>query len=169
MKMYMPNPFKTVKDISGDIFQPSKDSKMIENGYSALRFLLRDLKLTKNSKKVAIPSFVCNSVCNSVIDEGWEIVHLDLKNDSSFWSYYDFDIIKNVDAVIIVHLYGLFHPNTTEIEEFCIKNNIPFIHDCAQASFLNDRKISSDYGILYSFNVGKYFTASGGAIVEKKI
>ena len=166
--MFMPNPFKSIKDLTSDKFRPLQNGKMIENGYAALRFLLRDLKQSKSKKKVAIPSFTCNSVYRAAIDEGWEIIKLDLKGTLTFWTSYDFEIIKNVDAVIIVHLYGLLHPDTTKIEKFCIKNQIPFIHDCAQASFMNNNKIRSNYGVIYSFNVGKLFTAAGGAMVVKK-
>ena len=133
------------------------------SGTQALRLLLRSLRLPQKAK-VAIPAFVCSAVKAAVIVEGFIPVYLDLKGDHSFWTEYSTEEISNSGAqcVILVHLYGFLHPDTSSISAFCKANGIKLIHDAAQCYGIDKKAVSGDNGIVYSFGPGKSTTAAGG-------
>jgi dTDP-4-amino-4,6-dideoxygalactose transaminase len=144
----------------------------VNSGTNALRLLLRSFALPKGSK-VAIPAFVCSSVKEAVEAEKLSPLVLDLKPDTSFWTFFDLDMIRVQEAkvIILVHLYGFIHPDTCEIIDFCNKNNIKLIQDAAQSYGVDEQLLLKGNGIIYSFGPGKSSTAAGGAwvkIVEKE-
>ncbi|MHB8262056.1 MAG: DegT/DnrJ/EryC1/StrS family aminotransferase [Bacteroidia bacterium] len=139
----------------------------VNSGTNALRLLLRSFELPIYSK-VAIPAFVCNSVREAVEAEKFVPILFDLKPDNTFWTFYDTSRIKekNVTVVILVHLYGFIHPDTSNIADFCEKNNIKLIHDAAQSYGINEQYLTNGNGIVYSFGPGKSTTAAGGAWIK---
>lgn len=139
----------------------------IDSGEHAIRILLKSMNF-KQGVKVAIPAFVCTSVSKAVMDEGLTPFYLDLKKDGTFITDYDFEIIKreNVSALILVHLYGVLHPDNKIIEEFCLKHHIFLIQDLAQSYGLNVENFNPYFPIIYSFGPGKSSTAAGGAIIH---
>ncbi|HTA62761.1 MAG TPA: DegT/DnrJ/EryC1/StrS family aminotransferase [Bacteroidia bacterium] len=139
----------------------------VNSGTNALRLLLRSFNLTANDK-VAVPSFVCNSVKQAVEQEKLAPALFDLKPDNSFWTSYNFDRIKteNIKVIILVHLYGFIHPDTNEIINYCETNKIKLIHDAAQSYGIDEQFILRGDGIVYSFGPGKSTTAAGGAWIK---
>lgn len=137
----------------------------LNSGENALRLLFRSFQL-KPLDKVAIPAFVCSSVKNAVMSEGLTPITFDLKNNATFWTEYNLDTIKTeqIKAIVLVHLYGFIHPDTTTIVEFCRNNDIKLIQDAAQSYGIDKNKISGG-PIVYSFGPGKSTTAAGGAII----
>jgi dTDP-4-amino-4,6-dideoxygalactose transaminase len=152
------------KDIEN---QPANLAFTVNSGEKAIRLLLRSMGLQKKSK-IAIPIHVCDALKNAVLIEGFEPYYLDLKNDGSFWANYDIKTLKSseIDAVILVHLYGFIHPDTNELMNYCQKLNIPLIHDAAQSYGIDEKKLNYGFGIVYSFGPGKSTTAAGGAVVK---
>lgn len=137
----------------------------VNSGENALRLALRSLDL-KPLSKVVLPAFVCSSVKNAVISEGLTPVLFDLKQDNTFWTEYALERIKTeeIKVVLLVHLYGYVHPDTSAILEFCKINDITVIHDAAQSYGIDKNKIP---GLtVYSFGPGKSTTAAGGAVIE---
>lgn len=147
--------------------QSKKLSYTVNSGENAIRLLLQNLQLKKRSK-IALPLFVCDSLKNAVIQEGFEPFYLDLKSDNTFWADYDTDKIRssNISAVILVHLYGFLHPDSSEIMDVCKNSKIPLIHDAAQSYGIDEKNLTYSSGIVYSFGPGKSSTAAGGAIVK---
>lgn len=160
---FFPSPLTQIR------FAPQKEKgiQSVCNGYSAARILLRNLNLKKNSK-VAIPRFVCDRLKNSVLHEGLSPLWLDLKGDNTVWSDYNEKLLSSnmPSAVILIHLYGLLHPDSQSIMQFCKTKNIPVLHDLAQGDFSQEQELSYSAGSFISFGPGKSNTAAGGAIVR---
>src|SRR6185369_12541261 len=88
--------------------RPIPDSfHAVNSGKNAIRLLLRSYKL-KPGAKVALPMFVCDSLKEAVLKEGFTPLYLDLKPDGTFWADYSQSILENEKpiAVILAHLYG---------------------------------------------------------------
>ncbi len=136
------------------------------SGENALRLLLRSFHLPEQTP-VAIPAFVCDLVPKALIAENLTPVYLDLKNDGTYWSNYNFQKIEEEKcrAVILVHLYGFVHPDTASVVRFCAEKNIRLIHDAAQCYGADD--FSSGDGTVYSFGPGKSTTSALGGWITR--
>jgi dTDP-4-amino-4,6-dideoxygalactose transaminase len=139
----------------------------VNSGANAVRLLLRSFSLPKGSR-VALPVYVCDSLKDAVLAEGFVPTYLDLKPDGSFWADYELLLPdpEKIGAVILVHLYGFIHPDTNEVMNFCKSRSIPLIHDAAQSYGIDESKLTYSSGIVYSFGPGKSSTAANGAIVK---
>ena len=166
MTYFFPTPFICGEN---EFFKKEELKFTINSGKNALRIALKSFGFPSNAK-IGIPSFCCNAVLTAVIEEGFAPHFFDLKEENSYWADYNKEQIlaKNINVVILVHLYGFIHPDSNEIIEFCHKNNIKIIHDVAQ-SFGIDTSSFGDDAIIYSFGPGKSSTAAfGGEIVNLK-
>ncbi|MGZ3861869.1 MAG: DegT/DnrJ/EryC1/StrS family aminotransferase [Bacteroidia bacterium] len=139
----------------------------VNSGENAIRLLLRSYSL-KPGAKVALPVFVCDSLKESVLKEGFTPLYLDLKPDGTFWTDYSEEALakEKPSAAILVHLYGFIHPDTERVMKYCSENSIRLIHDTAQSYGIDETKFTYSNGIVYSFGPGKSSTAAGGAIVK---
>jgi hypothetical protein len=139
----------------------------VSSGEHAIQILIRSQAFTKGSK-IALPAFVCGSVARAIIAEGHIPIYLDLKDDSTFVTDYNFQILNNEKpvAVILVHLYGVLHDDNKAIENFCIAGNIFLIQDLAQSYGLDEKLINPIFPIVYSFGPGKSATAACGAMIK---
>lgn len=166
MKYFFPNPF-----IGNETDLPTRKGLeyTVNSGKNALRLALKSFELPFNST-IGIPSFCCNAVQTSVIQEGFTPYFFDLKKEQSYWADYNQEqlLSNDIKAIILVHLYGFIHPDSKEIIKFCRVNNIKIVHDAAQ-SFGIDTSFFEDDLIIYSFGPGKSTTAAlGGEIVNLK-
>ncbi|HDO7894216.1 TPA: DegT/DnrJ/EryC1/StrS family aminotransferase [Legionella pneumophila] len=83
-------------------------------------------------------------------------------------------IEANVKAVVVTHLYGLAIPEISLIAEYCRKNGVALLEDCAQAhgATIDDKKVGT-FGDVASFsfyptkNLGAL--GDGGAIVTNDL
>ncbi|MGP8217521.1 MAG: DegT/DnrJ/EryC1/StrS family aminotransferase [Bacteroidia bacterium] len=138
----------------------------LNSGSNAVRLILRSFNLKKGAV-VALPVYVCDSLKEAVIKEGFQPFYLDLADAETFWTDYNEKAIleSSAAAVILVHLYGCIHPDNERIISFCREKNIFLIHDTAQSYGVDESKLG--YGnILYSFGPGKSSTAAGGGIIK---
>jgi dTDP-4-amino-4,6-dideoxygalactose transaminase len=160
MNYYFPSILTSLDLSSGEL---PKSFHTVNSGENAIRLLLRSYGL-KTRSKVALPLYVCDSLKEAVLKEGFEPVYLDLKADHTFWSEYAFN--EKPAAVILVHLYGFLHPDTDAVMNFCRSNSIFLIHDAAQSYGIDENTLTYGSGLVYSFGPGKSSTAACGAIVK---
>jgi dTDP-4-amino-4,6-dideoxygalactose transaminase len=160
MNYYFPSILTSLDFSSGEL---PRSFHTVNSGENAIRLLLRSFGLKARSK-VALPLYVCDSLKEAVLKEGFEPLYLDLKADRAFWSDYTFN--ERPAAVILVHLYGFLHPDTEAVMNFCKSNSIFLIHDAAQSYGIDESALTYSSGLVYSFGPGKSSTAAGGAIVK---
>tara|TARA_Y100000991_G_scaffold215451_1_gene205922 strand:- start:2160 stop:3212 length:1053 start_codon:yes stop_codon:yes gene_type:complete len=162
MNYFFPNIIQ--KDESLDL-NTDFPEKTINSGKNAITWILRNTKKIK-SRKVYMPAFVCSSALNGVINAGFEPIFIDNKKDSIHCSYDD--IFKNpiADVVLLVHLFGELHPDTSKITKYCNSNGLFLIHDAAQSYGIEESLMGINYPIIYSFGYGKSSSAAGGAIIR---
>ncbi|MFI5150341.1 MAG: DegT/DnrJ/EryC1/StrS family aminotransferase [Bacteroidia bacterium] len=139
----------------------------VNSGKNAIRLLLKSYKQALGTK-VALPAFVCDSLKEAVLEEGFSPVYLDLKTDGAFWTDYSHpDILSGqVPIVILVHMFGFIHPDSAQIMNLCKDKKLFLLHDAAQSYGIDETILSYGSGIVYSFGPGKSTTAAGGAIIR---
>ena len=146
-----------------------KYSTGVGNGGDAIEFLLRSIGLSKNST-VYLPVNTFIATATAVSRAGYKIKFVDVTQSDGLMSYeallnYK---IKNIDAVIPVHLFG----SMLDIKE--LKNsldpNVKLLEDASQAhgaTFKSDSPGKHSYGATYSFYPGKNLGAFGdGGVVN---
>jgi dTDP-4-amino-4,6-dideoxygalactose transaminase len=161
MNYYFPGPIDTINIPHNTGF--CKYS--INSGENAIRLVLKSFNLSANAK-VAVPLFVCDSLKTAVIKENLQPVYLDIK-ESTYWTNYELNLLKRqqVTTVILVHLYGFIHPDTSLVSEYCKQNGILLIHDMAQCYGADESQLNFG-SIVYSFGPGKSTTAAGGGLIK---
>ncbi len=145
-----------------------KDYDMLftSSGRTALQAVIEDLNL-KNSK-IILPAFICKDVFSTLIKQNnITPVFVDCPKNSFNISFNDmkkaFNKNKNTKAIVIVHTFGKLNPDTEKISEFCKKNNLILIEDCAH---ILDLKLTGQAAI-FTFN--KITNISiGGAYIRTK-
>ena len=137
----------------------------VGNGGDAIEFLLRSLRLSKNST-VYLPVNTFIATATAVSRAGYKIKFVDVNQSDGLMSYeallnYK---IKKIDAIIPVHLFG----SMLDIKE--LKNNldsdVKLLEDASQAhgaTFRSDPPGKHSYGATYSFYPGKNLGAMGDA------
>ena len=131
-----------------------------------MQLVMRSWNL-KPGANIAIPAFVCNSVRRSVINEGFNLVPFDLHPDS-FWTNYDQQSMldQNIDAIVLVHLYGYLHPDSKALEGFARAHNLPLLHDLAQCYGVDESSLDPGLPRVYSFSQGKPTTGAFGGLIR---
>ena len=96
--------------------------------------LLSIWKEARKSQKIALPSFVCQSVLASTLLAGWEpeFCDIDLKTGNVSDTEWKRVIDLGVHAVLFVHLFGTVG-NAGQIADICRMKGIYFIEDAAQS------------------------------------
>lgn len=134
------------------------------SGTSALYLVYKFLKLN-GKNKILIPSMTCPQVASAAIKADLDIIFADCNLDDYTLDYAQLTkLYENIkfEILVLVHIYG--HICDTKIIEFCKKNNIIIIEDCAQSYKINK---NCDFSIL-SFGHTKFLQNSnwGGAVLS---
>ena len=123
----------------------------------------------KNDSEVIIPSLICKSVPDAVLESGAKPIFCDveknsLKMDPKFCEKL---ITEKTKAIILPHLFGI----PGKIDEFISiakKYDISIIEDCAQAfgAEYRGKKVGTfgDFAV-FSFGISKNIAATGGGLL----
>ncbi len=153
-------------------FVKSPYSLSTSSGTSALQLAIATLKLKKNDE-IIVPDYTFVSPINSIIHSNCKPVLADVDLETLCIS---FDSLKKVvsrrtKALILVHLYGN-SPELQKILNFCKKNNIKIIEDCAEGFGTKYKKIHvgnfGDFGTFSFFGNKTISTGEGGMVIFKK-
>ena len=131
-----------------------KHSVAVSNGTTALHLALKSLGINKNHE-VLVPDFTFAATINSVIYCQAKPVLVDIEDKHLGISFEKIKkyITKKTKAIIAVHLYGSVVKDINKIANFCKKNKIYLIEDCAEA-------IGSYYNNIHVGNFGDAETFS---------
>lgn len=146
----------------------------VANGLDALTLILKgylELGVLEKGSKIAVPSNTFIATFLSVLEAGLIPVFVE-PDPNSFLvdlSALQKADLKQVSALVLVHLYGQITPDYDEIIQFAKTNNILVIEDAAQAhgaSFLDKKAGSLSDAAAFSFYPGKNLgcLGDGGAI-----
>jgi len=104
------------------------DAVAVDSGTSALMLALRALARHQPIKRVGIPAYACASVLFAVRAVGCEPVYMDCGDDLRLDEEQAWTISSSLDAVIVVHPFGMVEP-MVKAQWPC-----PVIEDIAQAA-----------------------------------
>ena len=154
------NKFKELHD--------SKYAVACNSGGGALEIIFRSLNLLK--KEVLIPTNTFIATYNSVkfaggipklIDTGPENVNITLETIKK-------KVTKKTKCIVIVHVGAIISDEIIKIAEFCKKNRIYLVEDCAHAALTTlGKKYAGNFGIAgaFSFYSTKSITSGEGGMV----
>ncbi len=113
----------------------------VDSGTSALMLAVRALKGPREKFTVGIPAYACNAVMYAVRGAGAEPLYMDCADDLGLDRDRAMSLADRLDAVVIVHAFGLPEPMA------CEPWPCPVVEDIAQAAGgeLNGRPVGS-YG-----------------------
>ncbi|MFC1536442.1 DegT/DnrJ/EryC1/StrS family aminotransferase [Pseudomonadota bacterium] len=100
----------------------------VDSGTSAISLVLRALARGEGGKRVGIPAYCCSSVLYAVLAAGYEPVCMDCDEDLRLISELALKQAESLDAVIVVHPFGMIEPMIAELWP------CPVIEDIAQAA-----------------------------------
>tara|TARA_B100001093_G_scaffold519104_1_gene606483 strand:+ start:3615 stop:4742 length:1128 start_codon:yes stop_codon:yes gene_type:complete len=140
----------------------------VSNGTSALEIALASLKLKKGSK-IIVPNLTITSCLNAIIRNNLKPVFVDVNLEDFNISIQDLKkkISKEIEAVIMVHTYGLAS-NIKEIYELKKRYGFRVIEDCAEGLGLKYKKnYLGKFGDLstFSFYSNKLITTGEGGCI----
>ena len=130
----------------------NSEAILVGNGTEAIYLALRSYGIGPG-KKVAIPAFSAIPTATAVKMTGAEIVYIDIVPATGCMNYYMLEEFNDLDAVVIVHLYG----NVADVKKtklYCQENKIPLIEDCAQSfgATINHKKVGT-FGNMGAFSM----------------
>ena len=156
--------FKNNKEYNNANFQ------FFPYGRDALIAGLKKLNL-KSNDELLLPSYICNSVSDALISEGFKVFFIDINKEMnlSCESIKTFLVGKNIKAIVIVHYFGLLR-NIDELEELCADLKIVLVEDFSHSFFplyyADRNSLSSD---LQIFSLRKNLPVpDGGGLSIKK-
>lgn len=141
----------------------------VDSGTSAITLVLRALAegvlvQKESSKRVGIPAFCCSSVLNAVLAAAYEPVCMDCGDDLRLIPEQALKQAASLDAVIVVHPFGMVEPMATEAWP------CPVIEDVAQAAGaeLNGKPVGSfgDVTIASFYATKPWGGAYGGMVIS---
>ena len=130
---------QVVKDyeIAFSTFNGSKYAFSFLQGRVALSACLDALELKKGDK-ILVPAYTCVGVANACWMYQLNVEFCDIELDTFGMSFDDFQSVMarstDVKAVIVQHLFGIISRDFYQIIEYCQKNKIHVIEDCAHAA-----------------------------------
>jgi len=141
----------------------------VGNGTDALYLSLRALNVSSETTVglVANAGYYTSTAINAL---GARKKYLDVDPKNSNVTLEAIKNTKDLDVLVVTHLYGLAVENMEQISEFCRTNGIKLVEDCAQAAgaIVDGKKVGS-WGDLatFSFYPTKNLGAlgDGGAVV----
>ncbi len=163
------NDLSTLKNYLNNLYGGKKEIHITSSGRTALFYILKSLKLNKNSQ-ILIPSYSCFGLIQPIVSSGYTPKFIDINKElnPSFES-----IVKSINlktkVLIYPYLGGNFSNDLFKIKELCRKKKIIFIEDCCQAFGLKikSREVGTFSDVsFFSTGIGKpVFTPEGGWIL----
>lgn len=99
-----------------------------DSGSGALMLTLYALKMQRTIRRVGIPAYACRAILHAVRAVGAEPVCMDCKDDLRLNVEKARDMAESLDAVILVHPFGMIEPMVRELWP------CPVIEDIAQSA-----------------------------------
>ena len=162
-------PSPTIKEI---LYTKSKENFrqnffFFSHGRNALLFGLRLFDIQKGSR-ILVPAYICKSVSDSLINEGYEIIFQDINSELSL----DLDLLKlnikryEIKAVLIVNFFG-FIDDLNEIREICNSTDSIFIEDNCHSYLSYDCYFRTDEKCDFSiFSLRKNLPIKDGGVLK---
>ncbi len=138
------------------------DAVAVDAGTSAIMLAIRALSLQTTIKYVGIPAYACASLLFAVRAAGCIPVCMDCNHDLRLDADKAWDIASSLDAVILVHPFGMIEPLVKETW------SCPMIEDIAQAAgAIFDGKPVGSFGdiTIASFHATKPWGGAYGGMV----
>ncbi|MDQ6968610.1 MAG: DegT/DnrJ/EryC1/StrS family aminotransferase [Mariprofundaceae bacterium] len=138
------------------------DAVAVDSGTSALMLAIRTLSMQKNIKRVGIPAYACASLLFAVRAAGCLPVCMDCDDSLRLNADKAWHIAPSLDAVILVHPFGMIEPLVKESWP------CPIIEDIAQAAgAMIDAKPVGSFGdvSIASFHATKPWGGAYGGMV----
>lgn len=144
------------------------DAVAVDSGTSALMLAIRALSMQMTIKHIGIPAYACASLLFAVRAAGCTPVCMDCKHDLRLDADKAWDIANKLDAVILVHPFGMVEPLVKETWP------CPVIEDIAQAAgaTLDSKPVGSfgDIAIVSFYATKPWGGAYGGMVMgEQKV
>lgn len=144
---------------------------LVSTGTSALEIAIRSLELPRGSK-ILIPDLSFIATATAVASVGMIPVYGDCSEKFYGISYEEvkktYEEVPDIKAVIVVHFTGMVNRDIIKIADFCRKNNLFLIEDCAQVfgGSIAGKKCGTigDLG-TFSFQKSKVLTCGEGGMV----
>ncbi|MDQ6994540.1 MAG: DegT/DnrJ/EryC1/StrS family aminotransferase [Mariprofundaceae bacterium] len=138
------------------------DAVAVDSGTSALMLAIRALKTQQNIQKVGIPAYACASLWFAVRAAGCTPILMDCGEDLRLDVDYACKLAPTLDAVVLVHPFGMVDPLVAETWD------CPVIEDIAQAAgatFQNKAVGSFGDVVIASFYATKPWGGAYGGMV----
>jgi len=139
------------------------DAVAVDSGTSALMLAIRALAAQRPTKRVGIPAYACASLVFAVRAAGCTPVCMDCRQDLRLDENKARDIASSLDAVILVHPFGMIEPMVKNVWP------CPVIEDIAQAAgaILDGRAVGSfgDIAITSFYATKPWGGAYGGMVL----
>ena len=100
----------------------------VDSGTSALMLAIRAVQEQREVRKVGIPAYACSSLWFAVRAAGCMPVLMDCDDNLRLHPHKAWDVMPQLDAVILVHPFGMIEPLVAESWD------CPVIEDVAQAA-----------------------------------
>lgn len=148
-------------------------AKSISSGGTGLLAILEYVDV--KDKEVIVPTNTFWATSVAVKKAGGNVIYADCNKNDLCLSYNDMinKITPNTKAVIVVHIGGHIAFEIEKIADYCRKNNIYLIEDCAHAHGAEwNGKMAGSWGFAgsYSFYATKTMPlGDGGMVVSKDI
>ena len=148
-----------------------KDAYFTKDGRTALIGSLETIGI-KPGSTILVPAYICNSVPNTLIDNGYKVIFVDISDELSVSINSIEEIIKDrkIDAILMVNYFGFMISRDSEIARGLKQLGIPLILDSCHSSFL-DHGENLDKCIFDAviFSLRKSIrTRDGGAFIVSK-
>jgi len=139
------------------------DAVAVDSGTSALMLALRGLQQQGEVHMVGIPAYACSSLWFAVRAAGCTPVLMDCAEDLRLHADKAWDVMPQLDAVIVVHPFGMVEPLIAE------SWTCPVIEDVAQAAggMFQERALGSfgDVAVASFYATKPWGGAYGGMVL----
>ena len=147
-----------------------KEALGVGSGSDAIFIILKEIKNKFGAGEIICSDYSCKSIPRAIIKAGFKPVFVDVEESLSL----DISLVKKAisnetKAILIYHPWGF--PHNQNIFEYCRKNKILCIEDCAKGwGFHNNKKRLGSMGdySFFSFRTGKLLHSGSGSIIISK-
>jgi len=138
----------------------------VDSGSSALLLALYALKVERDIRRVGVPAYACRAILHAVRAVGAKPVYMDCNDDLRLDAAHAKGIAGGLDAVILVHPFGMIEPMVGEIWP------CPVIEDIAQSAGggVGSRMLGSfgDVSIASFYATKPWGGAYGGMVLSRE-